>query len=265
MMRRLTARSIVIAGIVTILGMLQYLYGTESVDLYELGPLRLSTLTSVLPETTEPIRLEGNLRSGFHAGRYYHIKAKDAKVQGLHFYYDFKHLTLYMGHQEIPREGVVVTVGQDLPIFLQKDTSAGHEALHYAVAAARVPVVTADHLEMPPSEALVRATWTEQKDERNWRLELRGAPGQSGKVNIVVPASLLVFSDASLPFAIPMIVSLASSSTHADDFRTCLESAFSTARVYVPPSDATASNPFDSAVPRMTARLSWTYRVTVLS
>src|ERR1700747_942761 len=113
MVRRLTARAIVIAGTITILGMLQYLYGLES--------LGLGMFTSVLPETAEPIKLQGNLRSGFHAGRYYYIKADGTEVQGLHFDYDSRRLTLYIGHKEIPREGMVVVVGQDLPLFIQKD------------------------------------------------------------------------------------------------------------------------------------------------
>jgi hypothetical protein len=233
MIRRLTARSIIVASAAAIFGVLQYYYGIES--------LGLGMVTTVLPETTEPIKLEGSLHSGFHAGRYYSLRTNGTEVQGLHFDYDSKRLTLYIGHREIPNQGMVVVVRGDLPLFIQKDTSAGYEGLPYLVSAARVPVVTADHLELPGPEALVRATWTERKGDGNWRLQLRGAPGQTGKVKIVVPASLPVFSDASLP-TIPMIVSVASPFIHSDEFRTCLESIFSTAKVYAAPSDRRAQD-----------------------
>lgn len=205
MIRRLIARSIVLAGFAAIIGVFWHQYGIEALGIG--APDSFSAQTPAMEIT-------GQFKRGPQA-RVHRAVAVDldsADVRALHFR-PFNPVTgselshkVYIDTEEVS-EHTVVTAVRSVRFFIKKE---GEGASPYGLTLTHRKFQEAGKILLSNSETLVRAMWTEEQAGL-WTLQVRGAPATNAKAFIMASDMLPVISKRSSALQkhlepIPMVV-----------------------------------------------------------
>src|SRR5262249_19370622 len=197
MMRRLLARSTVIAALAAILVVLWHAYGIER--------LGIGTTPIPFPATDDSVKISGQFRAGPRSGEYRRVDFVDADLRALNFS-AWAH-DIYVGNANVER-GIVITRNQQLLFFAQKNRFAGHEAEPYEIRLSRVQIADAGRLAPTGEATLFRGVWTKETEQASvWTLQVKGVPGKNGRANILVPGQLPVITKIDQPFDTPIVIS----------------------------------------------------------
>src|SRR6266516_6830940 len=184
MIRRLIARSIVVAGFAAIIAVLWHDYGIEALGIG--APDSFSAQTPTMEIT-------GQFKRGPQA-RVHRALAVDldsADIRALHFKpsgSEPSH-TVYIDGEELSG-GTLVTAVQSVRFFIKK---AGDGAFPYGLTLTDRKFVDGGKILLSDPETLVRAMWTEEQAGL-WTLLVRGAPGTNAKAFIMASDMLPVIS-----------------------------------------------------------------------
>jgi hypothetical protein len=196
MIRRLIARSIVVAGFAAIIGIFWHEYGIEALGIGV--PVSFST-------QTQTIEITGQFKRGPQATvhRAVAVDLDAVDVRALRFS-PFNAVTgrgprhkVYIDQDEVS-EDTVVTAVQSLRFFIKKEKEGNstYGAFPYELTLTDRKFVDAGQIVLSDSETLIRAVWT-REEEGLWTLQVKGAPGNSGKAFIMASDILPVISKSS--------------------------------------------------------------------
>jgi hypothetical protein len=192
MIRRLIARSIVVAGFAAIIGIFWHEYGIEALGVD--APVSFSAQTSTRDIT-------GQFKPGPQARRAVTVDLASADVRALRFS-SFSPVTgsgtrdkVRIGKNEIS-EGTVITAVQSLHFFIRKEGDSTYGAFPYGLRLTALKLADAEEILLSDSETPVRAVWT--KEELGlWSLKVKGAPASTAKASIMASEMLPVISQSS--------------------------------------------------------------------
>src|SRR5262249_32640747 len=248
MIRTLIARSIVVAGFVSIIALFGHEYGIDGIKGLSISIFGITEVSIAPPisfSAEKPMPVTGQFRPGPRATVYRRVAVDldSADVRAIRFSL-FNPDTgsgpghkVYVDKAEVAKEaseGTVVVGTRYLDLFIKKAGTYGE--FPYELMLSHRKLVDARKIEPADSETLVRAMWTKEK-EGVWTLQVKGAPGSSGKASITASNILPVISKApsglpvSLLEPIPMVV-------YQDDGprAICLDFRFATEKYHVLPS-----------------------------
>jgi hypothetical protein len=208
MIRRLIARSIVLAGFAAIIGVFWHEYGIDALGVG--APVSFSAQTPT-------IEITGHFKHGPQARVYRGVAVEldSADVRALHFS-PFNPVTgsepshkVYIDREEVS-EDTVVTAVQSVRFFIKKEGESTYGAFPYGLTLTDRKFVDAGKILLSDSETLVRAMWTEE-ELGLWTLQVRGAPASKAKAFIMASDMLPVISKPSSVLQkhlepIPMVV-----------------------------------------------------------
>ena len=212
MIRKLIARSIVVAGFAAIIGAFGHEYGIEALGIGD--PVSFSS-------ENQPIKITDQFKPGPKATVHRILDLDSADVRALHFspfnsdtrngpkqkvYIDEVDTT-----KEVPDDSVVTTAIRQLHVFIKKAGNSTHGEFPYGLTVTRREFVDADKIMPSDSATLVRAEWKKEEQEGLWTLQVKGAPGSGAKVSIMASDVVPVISKRRAPQKfeepIPMVIS----------------------------------------------------------